>query len=281
MMSEDASALDKQAVRARLLATSEELEEAVDNQDVINAIRAALELVVGVRALFSEALIKECAPSAASISETLSPTSIASASYREALRSALKDFRVAMIATDTKQAVSALMRAGLPGLVPPAYDEELRYLERRIATASSGERIHLLCRMAKLALLLGDFANAQRYASEALTPNENVDLYRCSGEVFHDANVILGVVSLRCGDIETAKQCLLLAGRTTGSAVLSTFGPNMILARELLLNGQAVIVLEYLELCKRFWRMDRGRIQAWIMAIRRGEIPDFGPSLNV
>ena len=39
-------------------------------------------------------------------------------------------------------------------------------------------------------------------------------------------------------------------------------------------------VLEYLAECKIFWKMNRGKVDEWIDAIRAGGRPDFGPNLN-
>lgn len=39
----------------------------------------------------------------------------------------------------------------------------------------------------------------------------------------------------------------------------------MTLAKELVENNQPVVVLHYLVLCKKFWRMDNGRLDEWIM----------------
>jgi hypothetical protein len=52
------------------------------------------------------------------------------------------------------------------------------------------------------------------------------------------------------------------------------------LAKDLLAQGQAQPVLEYLVECKIFWKMNRGKIDEWIDAIRAGGRPDFGPNLN-
>jgi hypothetical protein len=48
------------------------------------------------------------------------------------------------------------------------------------------------------------------------------------------------------GDIEEAKKQLLLAGKTPSSPQLNSFGPNMILAKELLDKGEKDTVLHYL-----------------------------------
>ena len=73
------------------------------------------------------------------------------------------------------------------------------------------------------------------------------------GNVIHDANLILGRVALKKGNIEKAKYYLLEAGKTPGSPQLNSFGPSFILARELLEKGGKSTVLEYLDLVSKFW----------------------------
>jgi hypothetical protein len=87
-------------------------------------------------------------------------------------------------------------------------------------------------------------------------------------------------VALLDGDIATARAELLLAGETPGSPQLDSFGPNMRLAKELLQAGENAIVLEYFELCQRFWVMGAQRLSQWSAAIYESRMPDFGPNLR-
>jgi hypothetical protein len=47
----------------------------------------------------------------------------------------------------------------------------------------------------------------------------------------------LGLIAVHKNDIETARRELLESGKTPGSPTLNSFGPNMILAKELLEKG--------------------------------------------
>ena len=60
---------------------------------------------------------------------------------------------------------------------------------------------------------------------------------------------------------------------------MDTFGPNMSLARDLLEQGEKGVVLEYFELCRNFWKMHRGRLDAWATTVNDGGMPDFGGNL--
>ena len=73
------------------------------------------------------------------------------------------------------------------------------------------------------------------------------------GNAIHEANLVLGKISLRRGDIKSAKDYLIEAGKTKGSPQLNSFGPNMSLAKELLELGEDTVVIGYLNLVKKFW----------------------------
>jgi hypothetical protein len=85
---------------------------------------------------------------------------------------------------------------------------------------------------------------------------------------------------VREGRIADAKRYLLEAGKNPGSPVLGSFGPNMSLAKDLLDKGQRDVVLEYFELCRKFWKMDRGRLDQWSQEVKDGKTPDFGANLD-
>jgi hypothetical protein len=54
----------------------------------------------------------------------------------------------------------------------------------------------------------------------------------------------------------------------------------MTLAKELLQKHEKDVVLEYFELCSKFWKLRRDRLDRWSAAVKEGEIPDFGGNLN-
>jgi hypothetical protein len=80
--------------------------------------------------------------------------------------------------------------------------------------------------------------------------------------------------------VETAKARLLDAGKTPGSPQLDSFGPNMELAHELLQKGEKDVVLQYFDLCAKFWTMGGASLDSWRQTVKAGGTPDFGPSLN-
>lgn len=120
-----------------------------------------------------------------------------------------------------------------------------------------------------------DHGKAQELAHEHL---QLAAIYRCNwnyGNAIHNTNQILGLISLENGDIDAAAQFLLLAGKSTGSPQLNTFGPQLILANELLKQGRVAEVKTYLQDIKSFWEGDRGRVDAWLTALDKGDQPDL------
>lgn len=161
-----------------------------------------------------------------------------------------------------------------------ASQEALAELEAAWAkTDNQIERFEQLGELAKLAFASADFAKARRYA-EALLSGVAIPEYALShGDAIHSGNLILGRLALRDGDVELAKHYLLEAGRTPGSPSLCTFGPNMMLAKELLEQNEWTVVLDYLQLCSQFWHTSDQRIDQWIASVQHRVIPSFGANL--
>jgi hypothetical protein len=101
-----------------------------------------------------------------------------------------------------------------------------------------------------------------------------------AGNRIHQSNIMMGRSALQRGHMKEARSCLLAAGRTPGSPQINSFGPSMILAKEMLEAGERETVLDYLRLCRSFWKADEGRLDRWTLDIKAGRTPDFGPSLR-
>jgi hypothetical protein len=72
---------------------------------------------------------------------------------------------------------------------------------------------------------------------------------------------------------------LRASGATTGSPTLDSFGPNMLLARDLLEAGEDEAVLAYFEQCRVFWKMGGDKLDRWSQDVKDGLLPDFGANL--
>ena len=120
-----------------------------------------------------------------------------------------------------------------------------------------------------------DFGKVKELAKENL---ELAAAYRCNwnfGNATHDTNKVLGLISLKGGDIDAAVGYLLKAGKSTGSPQLDTFGPELDLANELLQLGKAEAVKSYLKDIKSFWKMNNGQVNSWLAEIEKGEKPQL------
>lgn len=128
---------------------------------------------------------------------------------------------------------------------------------------------------------VGDYAKAKRYADELL--RLSVELYskeKPDDDGTHKGNTVLGRLALREGSVEEAKSYLLKSAMVEGSPVLGSFGPNMTLARELLEKDEREVVLEYFDLCAKFWELHRDdTLKKWKSQVEAGKTPDFGANL--
>ena len=141
------------------------------------------------------------------------------------------------------------------------------------------ERFYALDAAAKQSFEVGKIEDARKYAEElqTLLPKYKGDWNY--GNAIQDANLVMGRIALREGRTEDAKKYLIAAGKSPGSPQLNSFGPNMTLAKDLLEKSERETVLEYFELCRKFWKMDYGKLNEWRDDVKAERIPEFGPNL--
>lgn len=158
--------------------------------------------------------------------------------------------------------------------------KSLEQLEQAAAGVGTDlERFYALPALAKAAFDAGNTERASKYATEMLSQAAAHKGDWNYGNAIHHGNLILGRIALGSGDVVAAKDYLLAAGRTPGSPQLNSFGPNMALGKELLEKGEHKVVLQYLELCEKFWENGREQLKNWSATIRGGGMPDFGANL--
>ena len=170
---------------------------------------------------------------------------------------------------DAKHADSSEMKTELA-------EKALVQYERAYDLSEGFSRFYLLVDLAKVAFMANQYEKAGEYANTMLaedSPDWNL------GNRIHHGNLVLGRIALAEGDIEEAKRRLIAAGKTTGSPPLVSFGPNMMLARELLQKGEKEVVLEYFSLCSKFWEMGQDSLEEWSDLVRANRVPDFGGNL--
>jgi tetratricopeptide (TPR) repeat protein len=140
------------------------------------------------------------------------------------------------------------------------------------------QKFFLLPDLATVAFNAGDFSKAKAYADELLNMSKEGKRNWNSGNAIHHGNLILGRVALQAGDVDKAKSYLLAAGKTEGSPQLNSFGPNMTLAKELLEKGEKKTVLDYFDLCEKFWKQEK--LDQWRATVKGDGIPEFGVNLS-
>jgi hypothetical protein len=129
---------------------------------------------------------------------------------------------------------------------------------------------------ARIAIEAGELDKAKSVAEHCLT---EVSRAQFKDGAIHECNLLLGRIALRRGDFKNAGEYLLSAAQVDGKGPLSSFGPNMMLAKELLEKGQRDVVLEYFRRCARFWSFDGGQLKRWTAQVEAGQIPAFGANL--
>ena len=154
-----------------------------------------------------------------------------------------------------------------------------RAMKELDAARTPEKRFYGLNDAAKESFVVGKTEDAQKYALELRTLLPQFQGNWNYGNAVQDANLVLGRIAVREGRIDDAKRYLLEAGKSPGSPQMDTFGPNMSLAKDLLEKGERPVVLEYFELCRKFWKMHDGRLDTWSQQVKDGKIPDFGANL--
>jgi hypothetical protein len=158
---------------------------------------------------------------------------------------------------------------------------ERRRSPRRPSVWRQLQRSASLPDIAEASLEAGEFGKAAAYADEMLArgmgPVAPWDWN--AGNLVHHGHSTLGRLALIAGDLDAAEEQLRLAGSTHGSPQLDSFGPDFRLANELLARGRTEAVLEYLDLCRRFWKPGHDALDRWTAELRAGRRPvlhEFG-----
>jgi len=144
------------------------------------------------------------------------------------------------------------------------------------AKTSESDRMYLLENLSRTAFEAGEPAKAEKYAKELLVIADRHSGEELFGPAVHYGNIILGRLALKNGNMELAKSHLIKAGHTPGGGTLTSFGPSMSLAKGLLEKGEKDAVIQYLELCKKFWTYPQNPLDNWIQTIKAGGTPQFG-----
>lgn len=196
---------------------------------------------------------------------------------RECLRALLLDSQ------DRDISVASFVSVSISILGPFPEDQcfvDRRTPELRLADANSPEdRFVELGSAAISRIEAEDFESARLYIEEleGLLPAFKNHLY--FNDSLEKVHIVLGRLALRAGNVEEARARLIQAASTKGSPTMCSFGPNMSLARDMLLAGEWQAVLDYFDACRKFWESGSDQLDEWKMYINAGRLPDFGANL--
>ena len=138
------------------------------------------------------------------------------------------------------------------------------------ATASP-DSYELVKYAAEICFWSGDFGQSKVFTRQLKDNISNFGRYTTEGQMLHDYYTIMGRHLLHEGQTQEASMYLLRSIDVKPSPVMSSFGPNMELAMDLLKAGETTTVLEYLDGCAGFWKEEP--IQLWKQKINEGSIP--------
>jgi hypothetical protein len=159
--------------------------------------------------------------------------------------------------------------------------ERHRWRRRHPSVLRQMRRAASLPDISMAALEAGELGKAAAYADEMLAMGMGpvAPWNGNAGNLIHHGHITLGRLALIAGDVDAAEEHLRRAGLTHGSPQLDSFGPDFRLANELLAQGRTEVVLEYLDLCRRFWKLGHDALDRWSAQIRAGRRPvlrEFG-----
>jgi hypothetical protein len=131
-------------------------------------------------------------------------------------------------------------------------------------------------------LRAGDIAAAAALAVEVQSAEEALIAAKKTPPLrsanVYGVNDALGRAAFLRQDYAAASDYLLKAADTPGKdPALSTFGPDMWLARALSEAGYKDVVITFLERCKAFW--PGPHVDEWIAALRDGRSPNFSHNI--
>ncbi len=134
---------------------------------------------------------------------------------------------------------------------------------------------YALPRAAFAALNLGRDEQAADLARRSIDAASSYEKSWNHANALNGGHTVLGLLALKNGDIAKAVEELYASGDVHGSPQLSSFGPSMQLARELLLCGKTAEVLEFFRRCTLFWTSGGLWLDVWTRKVKRGRVPNF------
>lgn len=190
----------------------------------------------------------------------------------DVVQAAGREFTNAVMSDNAEGIRTSLEHMGVFALCP--YPEQQASRMALVAANSTPcVRLILLVDLSLLAIELGDYYRASKFATEAHSLNPT------SWELYNLC-VIEGQIALNAGNNREALQFL---DKSMGacqwdeyaSLACGTRVPNLSLVEMLLHGGERVEVVRHLLQCKNVWQSLSSQIDEWISVIEKGGTPDF------
>ncbi len=166
-----------------------------------------------------------------------------------------------------------------------AGEAALKLLKRERSESRDADRRSLLLSLSGTALEAGKPDTAKALATELILDFGQNAASPIFDDAVHTGNIVLGRVALKAGDVEKAKEHLLIAIKAPLRMEKSWLADiDVDLARELLAIGEKDVVLEYLKLSEGLSNLQNEpelfaeklkAIRLWQVQIKEGKTPTF------
>jgi hypothetical protein len=172
----------------------------------------------------------------------------------------------------------------IPGVAVAASVDQCSGATRAQASAQGSgpadpdlKQFHDLRRDLRRTFLDGNYPSAKLLAAQYLALAVKYPCDKGYGDAIFLANSYLGRISFKAGDVTAASNYLLEAGKTPGSQLLDSVGPDLALANQLLNAGQVGTVIRFLQQIRVFWKPGQRQIDSWTADIEAGKRPYMNP----
>ncbi len=132
--------------------------------------------------------------------------------------------------------------------------------------------------LAEAQVTAGDLTGAFHTARYLLSTVNRSTSRRVRSNAIYAGNEVLGRIAVREHHWHAAARYLLQSAHVTGEPNSITVGPDMRLARALILHGDRAVVIQFLTRCKSFWKIDGASdaLDSWMHLVSAGQMPPFG-----
>ncbi len=160
-----------------------------------------------------------------------------------------------------------------------AASSEVKQMKILIASSRSiDNQLDFSDSLAEAQVTAGQLANAYVTAHYLLSTARQSTSRRVRSNAIYAGNEVLGRLAVRAHHWHAAARYLIRSANVTGEPNSIIVGPDMRLARALILHGDHSVVVRFLTRCKSFWKIDGAAdaLDSWIHLVSAGQMPPFG-----